>query len=66
MPPDAMLVAIDIEKVRNEVLIEASRHKRRRRLSVLNTGAGCGQSIEIGIMGYDFGIERQSASSDCL
>jgi hypothetical protein len=39
IPPDAVLVAIDIAKVRNEVLIEASHHKRRRRLSVLNTQA---------------------------
>jgi Acetoacetate decarboxylase (ADC) len=37
IPPDAVLVAIDIAKVRNEVLIEASHYKRRRRLSVLNT-----------------------------
>jgi len=34
---DAALVAIDIAKVRNEVLIEAPGQKRRRRLSVLNT-----------------------------
>ena len=34
---DAVLVAIDIAKVRNEVLIEAPGHRRRRRLSVLNT-----------------------------
>lgn len=32
---DAVLVAIDVAKVRNEMLIEAPGHKRRRRLSVL-------------------------------
>ena len=37
IPTDALLVALDIAKVRNEVLIEAPNHKRRRRLSVLNT-----------------------------
>jgi hypothetical protein len=36
-PADAVLIAIDIAKVRNEVLIEASGQKRRRRLSVLNS-----------------------------
>lgn len=36
-PAAAVLVAIDIAKVRNEVLIEAPGHKRRRRLLVLNT-----------------------------
>jgi transposase len=36
-PADAVLVAIDITKVRNEVLIEATGQKRRRRLSVLNS-----------------------------
>lgn len=36
-PADAVLVAIDIAKVRNEVLIEATGQKRRRRLSVLNS-----------------------------
>jgi len=39
LSPDAALVAIDVAKVRNEVLIEAAYHKRRRRLSVLNTRA---------------------------
>ncbi|MCP4602776.1 MAG: IS110 family transposase [Proteobacteria bacterium] len=34
---DAVLVAIDIAKVRNEVLIEFPDRKRRKRLSVLNT-----------------------------
>ena len=36
-PAAAVLVAIDIAKVRNEVLIEASGHRRRRRLTVLNS-----------------------------
>ena len=36
---DAVLVAIDIAKACNEVLIEAPSHKRRRRLSVLNSRA---------------------------
>jgi hypothetical protein len=27
--------------------------------------AGCGQSLEIGIMGSDFGIKRQPASREC-
>lgn len=36
-PADAVFVAIDIAKQRNEVLIEASDGKRRRRLTVTNT-----------------------------
>ncbi|WP_407655963.1 hypothetical protein [Magnetovibrio blakemorei] len=36
-PSGAVLVAIDIAKVRNEVLIEFPDRKRRKRLSVLNT-----------------------------
>ena len=47
IPPDAVLVAIDITKVRNEVLIEASHQKRRRRLSVLNTRCEHDRLIEI-------------------
>ena len=35
-PAGAVLVAIDIAKVRNDVLIEDPSHKRRRRLQVLN------------------------------
>ena len=35
-PSDTILVAIDIAKVRNEVLIEFPDRKRRKRLSVLN------------------------------
>lgn len=38
-PNCAVLVAIDIAKMRNEVLIEASARARRRRLTVLNTRA---------------------------
>ena len=38
-PADVVQVAIDIAKMRNEVLIEAPGHKRRRRLSVLNNRA---------------------------
>ena len=36
---NSVLVGIDIAKIRNEVLIEASGHQRRRRMSVLNTPA---------------------------
>jgi hypothetical protein len=43
---DALLVAIVIAKVGNEVLIEAPNHKRRRRLSVLNTHAEHDRLIE--------------------
>ncbi|MER9237237.1 IS110 family transposase [Mesorhizobium sp. M0622] len=51
IPADA-LVAIDIAKVRNEVLIEAPGHKRRRRLPVLNTRAEHDRLIEI-LQAYD-------------
>ena len=44
---DAVLVAIDIAKVRNEVLIEAPTHKRRRRLSVLNSRVEHDQLIDV-------------------
>lgn len=37
IPADAVLVAIDIAKVRNEVLIDVPCDRRRRRLVVLNT-----------------------------
>ncbi len=43
----AVLVAIDIAKVRNEVLIEAPGHKRRRRLLVLNNRAEHDHLIEV-------------------
>lgn len=46
-PADAVLVAIDIAKVRNEVLIEASGQKRRRRLSVLNSRAEHDRLIDV-------------------
>ena len=39
MPDDVVLVAIDIAKARNEVLIETPGRKRRRRMTVLNTRA---------------------------
>ena len=38
-PTQGILVAIDIGKTRNEVLIEIPGHARRRRLTVLNTRA---------------------------
>ncbi len=38
-PPLGVLVAIDIAKARNEILIDSSGHARRRRLTVLNTRA---------------------------
>ena len=38
-PPSGTLVAIDVAKVRNEVLIESPGRGHRRRLSVLNTRA---------------------------
>ena len=46
-PAAAVLVAIDIAKVRNEVLIEAPGHKRRRRRLVLNARAERGRLIEV-------------------
>jgi transposase len=46
-PAAAVLVAIDVAKVRNEVLIEAPGHKRRRRLLVLNTRAEYDHLIEV-------------------
>jgi hypothetical protein len=55
IPADAVLVAIDIAKVRNEVLIEASTHKHRRRLPVLNNRAEHDRLIE----------ERRSLSNAC-
>lgn len=47
IPANAVLVAIDIAKVRNEVLIEASGQKRRRRLSVLNSRAEHDRLIDV-------------------
>jgi transposase len=46
-PADAVLVAIDIAKMRNEVLIECPGHKGRRRLSVLNSRAEHDRLIEV-------------------
>jgi len=47
IPADAVLVAIDIAKVRNEVLIESPGDKRRRRLQVLNNRAEHDRLIEV-------------------
>ncbi len=46
-PAGAVLVAIDIAKVRNEVLIEDPSHKRRRRLQVLNNRAEHDHLVEV-------------------
>ncbi len=46
-PADATLVAIDIAKTRNEVLIELPGRSRRRRLTVLNTRADHDRLIEL-------------------
>ena len=51
---DALLVAIDIAKHRNEVLIEEPGRARRRRMSVLNTGLST------------TGSSKRSASMDVL
>jgi transposase len=58
MPEGAVLVAIDVAKHRNEVLIEAPGISRRRRLTILNTREehdrlvgvliGCGLPIVVG------------------
>jgi transposase len=47
MPSDAVLVAIDIAKARNEVLIEAVGGARHRRLSVMNTRTEHDRLIEL-------------------
>lgn len=47
IPADAVLVAIDIAKACNDVLIEAPSHKRRRRLSVLNSRAEHDRLVEL-------------------
>ena len=47
MTAGAMLVAIDIAKARNEVLIEAAGHDRRRRLTVPNTRAEHDRFVEL-------------------
>jgi transposase len=46
-PPQGILVAIDIGKTRNEVLIEIPGHARRRRLTVLNTRADYDRLIDL-------------------
>ncbi len=46
-PPDAILVAIDVSKLRNDVLIEAPGKLRRRRLTVLNTRAEHDRFIDL-------------------
>ena len=52
IPADAVLVAIDIAKVLNEVLIEDPSHNRRRRLQVLNNRSEHDRLIEI-LQAYD-------------
>ena len=47
IPADAVLVAIDIATVRNEVLIEAPGDKRRRWLPILNNRAEHDRLIEV-------------------
>ena len=46
-PANATLVAIDIAKARNEVLIEKLGQPRRRRLTVLNTRADHDRLLEL-------------------
>ncbi|MEM6943357.1 MAG: hypothetical protein AAF565_06355 [Pseudomonadota bacterium] len=46
MPDRAVLVAIDVAKHRNEVLIEMPGRARRRRLTVLNTRAEHDRFVE--------------------
>ena len=46
-PPQGILVAIDIAKTRNEILIESPGHARRRRLTVLNTRAEYDRLIDL-------------------
>jgi transposase len=47
MPSDVALVAIDISKLRNDVLIERPGNVRRKRLVVLNTRAEHDRFIEL-------------------
>ena len=51
IPAGAVLVAVDIAKLRNEVLIEIPAQKRRRSLSVLNNRAEHDRFIET-LMAY--------------
>ena len=46
-PPDAALVAIDVSKARNDVLIELPGSARRKRLVVVNTKAEHDRFVEI-------------------
>jgi transposase len=46
-PTQGILVAIDIGKTRNEILIEIPGHARRRRLTVLNTRADYDRLIDL-------------------
>ncbi len=46
MPDRAVLVAIDVAKHRNEILIEVPERARRRRLTVLNTKADHDRLVE--------------------
>lgn len=52
MPDGAVLVAIDVAKHRNEILIEAPGRTRRRRLMVLNTRTEHDRFVET-LGGYD-------------
>ena len=52
-PSDTALVAIDIAKHRNEVLIEVPGRGRRRRLTVLNTRGDHDRLLEmLGALGH--------------
>ena len=47
MPDRAVLVAIDVAKHRNEILIEIPGRARRRRLTILNTCADHDRLVEV-------------------
>ena len=47
IPDNAVLVAIDIAKARNDVLIEITGQKRRRRMVVQNTRAEHDRFIDL-------------------
>lgn len=46
-PPDAVLVAIDVSKLRNDILIEIPGKRRRRRLTVLNNRSEHDRLVEL-------------------
>src|SRR5687767_2046631 len=46
-PSDATLIAIDVAKTRNEILVEQPGQPRRRRLTVLNTRADHDRLLEL-------------------